>query len=191
MSSHHIIREKQEPALLILAIESFDQEHLGQLLEWSPSVIVSEDIYEHVLSFGIKIDVLLKQSKDKIETQEHVKVHEVKEGDLLQSAMSFLTKEEYPSVNILTAEFHAGHYEPYVNKLDIVVFTDSKKIFPIKSGFTKWKPALENIYIMSEKTIIKSFTGLNEENKQQYRTLKDGFYGLTFDNIFIFIAEDL
>ncbi|MFD2144372.1 hypothetical protein [Mucilaginibacter antarcticus] len=39
MSSHHIVREKQEPALLVLGLDGFDEEQLGQLLEWSPTLM--------------------------------------------------------------------------------------------------------------------------------------------------------
>lgn len=42
MSSHHIVREKQEPALLIMDLNGFNDEHLGQLLEWNPTVLVNE-----------------------------------------------------------------------------------------------------------------------------------------------------
>jgi len=191
MSSHHIIREKQEPALLILAIESFDKELLGQLLEWSPTVIVSEEVYEHVLSFGIKIDVVLKQTHTFIETQEHVKSYNVEHNDLVKSAMAFLIEEDYPSVNIITEEFHPKDYSSFVNNLDIVVFTNNQKIFPVKNGFAKWKPAGDNVFIISEEVTLISYDGLQSETRNQYITVKDGFYRLTFDHDFIFIAEEL
>lgn len=191
MSSHHIIREKQEPALLILAIDSFDKELLGQLLEWSPTVIVSQDVYEHVWSLGIKIDVVLRQTPDFIETQEHVKSYDVKDHDLLKSAMSFLVEESYPSVNIITEEFHLQHYSAFVNQLDVVLFVNNQKIFPVKSGFTKWKPAGDRIFIISEEVVLKTCDGLKFENQNQFLTVKDGFYRLTFDEDFIFIAEEI
>ena len=56
MSSHHIVREKQEPALLILSLEGFEYENLGQILEWSPTVIVQQEIYEIADSLAFKID---------------------------------------------------------------------------------------------------------------------------------------
>jgi hypothetical protein len=39
MSSHHFVRDQQEPALLILALEAFTYDSLGELLEWVPTVI--------------------------------------------------------------------------------------------------------------------------------------------------------
>lgn len=191
MSSHHIIREKQEPALLILEIASFDEELFGQLLEWSPTVIVSEAVYEHVLSLGIKIDVLLKQSETVFETQEHVKICNVDGGNSIKSAMTFLTQEEYPSVNVIVKSFNAHDFSGFVNSLDIVIFTADKKIFPIKDGFKKWKPEGESIFILSEDVKITSIEGLILEEKNQYKTIKDGFYRLGFSNDFIFLGEEL
>lgn len=191
MSSHHIIREKQEPALLILDIASFDQELLGQLLEWSPTVIVAEEVYDHVYSLGIKIDVVLKQSDAILNIQEHVKVIDLKGTTNLQSTLDFLIKEEYPSVNIITNKFVEQDYINYVNKIDLVVFIDTVKIFPIKSGFSKWKSKGEIISILSDDMELNLIEGLKSIGKNKYETMKDGLYRLSFTNNFIFIGEEV
>lgn len=59
MSSHHVVREKQEPALLIANGEGCSFELLGQLLEWSPFIVVLDHAIHRVLDLGIKVDVLL------------------------------------------------------------------------------------------------------------------------------------
>jgi thiamine pyrophosphokinase len=59
MSSHHIVRDDQEPALIIANGASCDPELLGQLLEWSPLVIVLDSAMERVMKLDIKVDVLL------------------------------------------------------------------------------------------------------------------------------------
>ena len=59
MSSHHIVRDDQEPALIIANGLACNTELLGQLLEWSPLVIVLDAAIERVLDLGIKVDVLL------------------------------------------------------------------------------------------------------------------------------------
>ncbi len=46
MSSHHIVRDDQEPALIIANGEACSAELLGQLLEWSPLVIVLDSAIE-------------------------------------------------------------------------------------------------------------------------------------------------
>ena len=59
MSSHHIVRDDQEPALIIANGAECSSELLGQLLEWSPIVIVLDSAMERVINLGIKVDVLL------------------------------------------------------------------------------------------------------------------------------------
>jgi len=55
MSSHHVVREKQEPALLVLGLGNFPDELLGQLLEWSPTVIATPQTAEELVVKGIKV----------------------------------------------------------------------------------------------------------------------------------------
>ena len=57
MSSHHVIRDKQEPALIIANGEACSEELLGQLLEWSPFVVVLDSAIHRVLDLGIKATV--------------------------------------------------------------------------------------------------------------------------------------
>jgi thiamine pyrophosphokinase len=57
-SSHHIVRDDQEPALIIASC--LRSELLGQLLEWSPLVIVLDSAMERVMKLDIKVDVLLE-----------------------------------------------------------------------------------------------------------------------------------
>ena len=54
MSSHHIVKDDQEPALIIANGAACSQELLGQLLEWSPLVIVLDSAIERVLDLEIK-----------------------------------------------------------------------------------------------------------------------------------------
>ena len=55
MSSHHVVKEKQEPGLLILDPGDFDNEYLGQLLEWSPTVLIADSLTAWAEALGIKV----------------------------------------------------------------------------------------------------------------------------------------
>ncbi len=66
MSSHHIVREKQEPALLVLGLDNFPNELLGQLLEWSPTVITTSQTAEKLIVNGIKIDWIITDGDEDI-----------------------------------------------------------------------------------------------------------------------------
>jgi thiamine pyrophosphokinase len=191
MSSHHIVREKQEPALLILSIDGFNEEYLGQLLEWSPTVLVSSQIIEKVLSLGIKVDVIIHLSEEHQTYQEHIK-HILGDDAVLDSALKYLITEGYPAVNIITNHFEAKDYLFYADKIDLVVFDEDKKIYPIKSGFSKWQSKNEDIFVFHPELIHHlSIAGLTKISDTHYQTTKDGFFSFTFEPPFIFIAEQL
>lgn len=188
MSSHHIIREKQEPALLIMSIDGFNHENLGQLLEWSPTVIVNEAMFEIVDSLGIKIDGVVSANLSYLAQPETIIIHT--ENNPLQDALKYLTGEQYPAVNIIDEHFCAKDYALYVERIDIVVLTPHKKIFPVRPGFSKWQVAGEEIEVLLEAHNLH-VSGLKPVSEHLFETEKEGFYTLTFEQPFTFIAERL
>jgi thiamine pyrophosphokinase len=192
MSSHHIVREKQEPALLIINLGDFEEEQLGQLLEWSPMIFVVQEMVDKVVSLGIKIDIVLSaKAKNDYTLQEHVKVLNVEE-EALKTGMNYLISEGFPSVNIITNQFNAEDYSKFVNQIDLVVFENDKKIYPVKTGFNKWKAAGEKIFILNENAIKKlEMIGLENKEIAGYKTQNDGFFSLTFEGNHLFIAEEI
>ena len=188
MSSHHIVREKKEPALLILSLEGFDYENLGQILEWSPTVIVSQDIYELANSLAFKIDAVIT-SDPNFRTQENTKLV-IADSDPVEDAFKFLLAEQYNALNVIAGEFILKDYALFVNDIDIVVFVANKKIFPVRSGFSKWQPAGEQVEILHEAYDLQT-SGLINLEEYKFETEKDGFYSLVFDQAFIFIAESI
>lgn len=186
MSSHHIIREKQEPALLIMSLDGFESENLGQILEWSPTVIVHEDIYELADSLAIKIDGVITKNHDFL-AQENTRII-LTDTDPLEDCLKFLVGEGYPAVNIITNEFSLKDYALFVDDIDLVVFMQDQKIFPVRSGFSKWQPAGEQIHLLHEINNLET-SGLIARENHLLETEKDGFYSLTFDQPFIFISE--
>ncbi|MBC7913076.1 MAG: thiamine pyrophosphokinase [Pyrinomonadaceae bacterium] len=188
MSSHHIIRDKQEPALLIMNLEGFNNENLGQLLEWSPTVIVDEAVFEAVDSLGIKIDGVISKNPSFNGQPQTLVIHT--EDDPLQDALKFLTGEQYPAVNIITDKFTAKDYALYVERIDIVALTPDKKIFPVRTGFSKWQVAGEQLEILLEAKNLQT-AGLIPITEHIFETAKEGFYTLTFEQSFTFVAESL
>jgi thiamine pyrophosphokinase len=112
MSSHHIVREKQEPALIIANGEACSTELLNQLLEWSPFVVVLDGAYERVQNLGIKIDVILGDF-DRIDFQKEylgkiqfpIEVIHTPDQDKtdLEKAIDFLIERGFPAANIVWA----------------------------------------------------------------------------------------
>ena len=188
MSSHHIVRDKQEPALLIMDLTDFQEENLGQLLEWSPTVVVVENEYDRVDSLGIKIDAVV--SAQHLPGIQESTLHIQSDNEPLQDALKFLVGEQYPSVNVIDKNFCAKDYALFVGRINLVVLTPTQRIFPVNSGFGKWKAAGEEIEILQEVKNLKT-CGLVSEHPHRFRTEKDGFYSLSFDQAFTFIAEGL
>jgi len=189
MSSHHIVREKQEPALLILGLDDFDEEYLGQLLEWSPTVIVAASVYEKLYTLGIKIDVIICNEKLDIHLQESIKfIYNAKTQTILQAGINFLCTHAYPAVNIINDTFNLPDINPFTDKLDIVCFVNNKKYYPIKNNFKKWEISQTTIQTFGN---IISYYGLQKIAPHTYITVYDGFFGFSFKQNSLFISETL
>ena len=189
MSSHHVVREKQEPALLVLGIDTFDEELLGQLLEWSPTVITTQHTAEKLNSFGIKIDWIISNGTDE-DLQSDVKLMSAGNDHLTDAALEYLVTAEYPAVNIITDTLNLHDFEHFAPQINIVIFNNRKKIYPISSGFNKWKPSGELVELLSDADSLET-TGLQHSRDNHYHTTADGIFSLKFNNPFLFIAEEI
>ena len=189
MSSHHIVREKQEPALLVLGLNSFSDELLGQLLEWSPTVIVTDETAESVNAYGIKIDwIIADRFNDQL--QSDMKWMPAGDGELVENALNYLITHGYPAVNIITDELQLNDYISFCDKIDMVIFYNYKKIYCISSGFSKWKPAGEVIEFFTDPEHLHC-SGLTMLSHSRYKTTLDGFFSVQFEQPFLFIAEEI
>lgn len=187
MSSHHIVREKQEPALLILSMDGFDDELLGQLLEWSPTVITTPETAEQINAFGIKVDLIITDKLDR-EIQSDLKVIPATGGSNVKTAIMHLIDAGYTSLNVITSKNILKEVLAYADLINVVIFCKDQKIFPVKSGFNKWKPAGEEVLLLSPATNLIT-EGLAINGEESYVTQRDGFYILQFDEAFVFVAE--
>ena len=189
MSSHHIVREKQEPALLIAGLDNFPDELLGQLLEWSPTVVVTADTAEQVQAYGIKIDWVVADELPELQ-QLDVKLKPVGDKEPIKAALDHLIVQGYHAVNIITDQFNSDQFDEYVKQTDLVIFYDLKKIVAVHSGFSKWKPAGERMEILTQSHNFL-YTGLSPVADNVFETTYDGFFTLQFSNPYLFIAEPL
>jgi thiamine pyrophosphokinase len=111
MSSHHIVRDDQEPALIIANGASCSQELLGQLLEWSHLVVVLDAAIERVFELGIKVDVLLGDFDRGFDPEYYREkqfpieiVHKPNQDKTdLEKAFDYLIERKIPMVNVVWA----------------------------------------------------------------------------------------
>ncbi|MDN3587806.1 thiamine pyrophosphokinase [Pedobacter aquatilis] len=186
MSSHHIVKEKQEPALYIDELGNFNEELLGQLLEWSPTLVVNYSSYEKIFSLGLKVDVIVNAPE--METQENTKVIQGPADDLMV-AINYLVGEKYPAVNVITTKFDLEKFAGFEEDINIVVFTEKAKHYPIKSGFSVWKPAGSEFLIHGDRYL--EVTNLTQNDDEVFEVVNDGFVEFTFSGTPIFISEPL
>jgi hypothetical protein len=185
MSSHHIVREKQEPALYIHHLGTFDEEYLGQLLEWSPTLIVSAAAYEKVISLGLKVDVVVNAEASGSH-QENTKVIDAG-SEALDSVLDYLIAEKYPAVNVIDATSNLRELGQYIEQINIVVFTPTEKAYGIKTGFKVWKP--EGSIFKIEVLAYFETTNLRQTENGDFVVMADGFVEFTFDVPYLFISE--
>ena len=187
MSSHHIVREKQEPALLILSLDNFGDEELGQLLEWSPTLIVTVPVAEQLVVYGIKVDLIIADSVDGF-GQSDVKWIPLNNQSEIKTGLNYLVDQGYPAVNIITDQLATDIFTEYINLINLVIFYQGKKIYAISSGFSKWRPAAEVVEVLTPDQEIMT-QNLEQTLPQRYQTIADGATVFTFSVPRIFISE--
>lgn len=175
--------------MLILGLDHFSDELLGQLLEWSPTVIASDDVAEKLHMLGIKIDVLLTNGTTN-NPQADVKFVKLINDDVLQTALNYLTANGYAAVNIITDDLALPDYDQLAKQLNLVIYYKEKKISAVRSGFSKWKAAGESVEILTQPNNFQ-YTGLLPVTDTFFKNKQNGIFTLHFNNLYLFIAERL
>lgn len=176
MSSHHIVRDDQEPALIIANGESCSSELLGQLLEWSPIVVVLDSAMTRVVELGIKVDVLLGDFDRNFDAEKYKNtqypieiVHAPNQNKTdLEKAFDYLIERKIPAVNVVWATGRRADHTitnitnivRYQNELKIVILDDYSKVFQLSKKYQKWYPAKTILSLIP----IGSVEGIFSEN---------------------------
>lgn len=144
MSSHHIVRDEQEPAIVITDMKKQYWLTIEQLLGWVPTVIVNEECVNEVLLTGIKIDIVICQEqtlpsqRELLKDQQPIKFIVNKEESIISTAISHLVEKGYKGVNIF------GGFDIkkslLINKYITTIWYDEKYRYILSSQhtFQKW-----------------------------------------------------
>ena len=176
MSSHHIVRDDQEPALIIANGEACSPELINDLLEWSPLVIVLDSAVTRVLELGIKIDVLIGDfdrgfdHESYKELQFPIEVIRMEDQDStdLDKAISYLIERKIPAVNIVWATGRRMDHTitnimnmvKFHEQIKLVMLDDYSRIFVLNKSYTKWYTSQTIISLIPVGTV----SGINSEN---------------------------
>jgi len=196
MSSHHFVKEGQEPALFILEPLSFQL--AGPLLEWAPLVLVSDNALAEVLHWGIKIDVVLAEEsrvemlKQRLFEQVPAKLLSHQPGESpIMSALYFLINCKQAGVNIIGPSSNDvfRQVERFMHQFQVNLFDEKLKWSAISSGnFEKWLTAQTCLQIrksLGSQSI--QFQGLMEK-EGGFESTTNGIINIRSDQLF-WVAE--
>ncbi|WP_296702790.1 thiamine pyrophosphokinase [Algoriphagus sp.] len=146
MSSHHFVKEQQEPAVFILKADEIHFDQISSLLEWVPTVLVAEEALDQVLSWGIKIDVILasdsfqKENLHLLEEQYPVKFLNSKTEDSLAEGLQYLLASSHFAAHLVgIPHLQVLELEEKIKSIDLTIMDGDWKYYPIKDGiFKKW-----------------------------------------------------
>lgn len=189
MSSHHFVREGQEPALLIL--EAFSFSLAGPLLEWVPLVLVHQHALENVLTWGIKIDALItspqQHETDLLEDQGPVE--RIITSDLnttsLHDALTYLLQKKYTAVTVM-ATLKPIWYNVAIQfpQLSISFVDDTYRWVYAHQVFEKWLPADSTLLVEPSQDNLSIRTEGLLEHQNQWRTQRDGLVHISANHNF-------
>ena len=163
MSSHHFVKEQQEPAVFILGVEGISFDTVAPLLEWSPTLLVAQEAVEVVLSWGIKIDSILasqafqNENGHLLEEQYPLRFLTVSSLSALDEGVHYLLASQHKGVHLVGFN-HQKHLqlEEKIFDLDLTLLDGDWKYYPIKGGkFSKWFVAAEIRLLASENQLVE------------------------------------
>jgi hypothetical protein len=163
MSSHHFVKEQQEPAVFILEAEGISFDAVAPLLEWSPTLLVAQEAVEVVISWGIKIDVILATSSFQeensylLEEQYPLRFLTVSSVSTLEEGVHYLLTSQHKGVHLVGFN-HQNHQqlEEKIFDLDLTLLDGDWKYYPVKEGrFSKWFVPSEIRLLASENQLVE------------------------------------
>jgi thiamine pyrophosphokinase len=191
MSSHHIVRDEQEPALYLYEPESCDFATIQQLLEWSPVVGIKAEDWAKIQFWGIKIDVVLYSNSPQKEVnlwQDTIQWLKV-EKDYLTEGIAYLQQRGHRTLSLLTdfQSFRQANLD--LSDLEIIIYQENYKYFSIRGGhWRKWLPQGAEIRVFSENFVSDN---LQKIQTNQYQVLKDGFVNIDNQGTNFWLGENL
>ncbi|MGJ1206299.1 hypothetical protein [Sphingobacterium lactis] len=190
MSSHHIVRENQEPALFIADPHCLQEGYLHQLLEWSPTIITLAQHYEHLQSLQIKVDVLLaKEEVSGMDLEEHLQVVSYGDSSPTAALFTYLHSKNNYAVNILTNDEQISSYIPFLSDFTIILLNDRGKHLLVRK-YEKWLPKgfVLGIAGLEDITDLENLEAISDG---KFTVRADGFVRITEQPHYFRITEEL
>jgi hypothetical protein len=147
MSSHHFVKEGQEPALLIAERVSYSL--VADLLEWAPLVVVDENMLELVMSWGTKVDVVVaatdllpEEGEEKATNQRFEVLHVFQQEHYFRRLREYLRKKGHDHLNlaVMDAMVWLQRLDKAGEGASLVIMDERSRWFLVQERFQKWVP---------------------------------------------------
>ncbi|PWJ44364.1 hypothetical protein [Sediminitomix flava] len=187
MSSHHIVRDYQEPSLICWKLTEDDLPRLGELLEWSPVVVCHANTAKQLISWGIKVDRIFclegeeEELKPLLDSFQPSTIHDFESFGLID-ILEFLGEDGQKAFNIYgtLSESEQEQLLQLTHKWDIVSYTKDGKGMFCQDTFEKWVQR-DSIF---ELPLNVQMEGLKPFEEHKFKTDKDGFVKFSAQNPF-------
>ncbi|MCU0447435.1 MAG: hypothetical protein MUE85_21265 [Microscillaceae bacterium] len=184
MSSHHIVRDEQEPALFIYQPEVCSFEQIAQLLEWSPIVAIGAENMETIGAWGIKIDLIFYPNQSipprdfPQDTVQLISIH----NHLLREGLEYLQNRGHRTISLLADYEQVRRQDLDLSPVELIIYQKNYKYFMVKSGqWRKWLAAGTLLQIFAEAVEIDN---LQKNQNNFYQVIADGFVSLKHEGSF-------
>ncbi len=187
MSSHHFVRDGQEPALLIMNTNGLLWGQLQSLLEWNPSVLVSSTCIDEVISWGIKVDSVLGKIEDGQRLLALLSdqfpltyVSEREKSTALSTGLCFLMEKGHMAINVIGSfDNSADTIKQLLTEQavgNIVVFDEGYRwVYCKGKTYKKWAAKGDSFQVRTKTDSIHtlSWKGLRERTGDSSEAMKN------------------
>lgn len=136
MSSHHTIREGQEPGVIVLTPD-YNSEYLGQLLEWAPRLWANHSAAEHILAEGIKVEGVVATEIEQLQ-ENYPDINWVESQDSIESWLKVLNSLNQTEVVVFTSKLDTQWFKiAEEHKLSVKLIIGDFQYTVIHNGYKK------------------------------------------------------
>ncbi|MEM9297087.1 MAG: hypothetical protein AAGA64_01760 [Bacteroidota bacterium] len=181
MSSHHIVRDEQEPALLILSLRDIRNSTIDELLEWSPTVVLPDILINDVLNRGFRFDIILcEEAKENLLRKSLRAYFPLRflsaSPDLwLDRTIDCLVESGHNALSIITDQFDDRFMtKKHLPNIDLVIYDTNFKWHRVQTHFKKWFPKGKEIRMVGSNFEITGYITSNRDLGDSYITEYNG-----------------
>ncbi|HET8859783.1 hypothetical protein [Marivirga sp.] len=188
MSSHHIIRDEQEPPILVFSIHN-NWKELSELLGWSPIVFINPPLQEIFDALQTKIDGYLLNEDYEAKLAENVFIYN--EHNLDEVLLKWINHKKWTAINIFCNDQLMKNlfFQLKRTRLEIplIFFTENgKSILKPSSKFRKWYPKKCKLEIFNDDVLKTENLVLSGK---EFTVERDGFILIEVQGDTILVKE--